>query len=261
MFTWRHLLWLLICAVMTAATVAAYRRKRPPLSKVLKTAMIISILSEIIKISSVIEMVPSANGVLYGPYIPLNHLPLHFCSVQIILIFFVSTTEDEKKREKVLGFMYSTGMLGALAALAMPSIFTTSVPVERAFVSPLSYQFFIFHSMLVALGIIIAISGEITWRWKHCRDTLLFVYLLGFISLYVNSLLASPTYVDGELISVDFWTNFFFTFNNPLGIRMTELWQWALYFVILLIAATLLIILSFWPLVRRDREKQEPDEI
>ena len=257
MFTWRHLLWLLICAVMVTVTVAAFRKKRPPLKKVLKTAMIISILSEVVKVASVIEMVPSANGALYGPYIPLNHLPLHFCSLQIILIFFVSTTEDDRKREKVLGFMYSTGMLGALAALAMPSIFTTSVPVERAFVSPLSYQFFIFHSMLIALGIIIAISGEITWRWKHLKDTLLFVYLLGFVSLYVNSLLASPTYVDGELKSVDFWTNFFFTFNNPLGIKVTELWQWALYFAILIVAATLLIFLSFYPLIRKDRDKTE----
>ena len=242
MFTWRHLLWLLICAVMVTVTVAAFRKKRP---------------SEVVKVASVIEMVPSSNGVLYGPYIPLNHLPLHFCSLQIILIFFVSTTEDDRKREKVLGFMYSTGMLGALAALAMPSIFTTSVPVERAFVSPLSYQFFIFHSMLIALGIIIAISGEITWRWKHLKDTLLFVYLLGFVSLYVNSLLASPTYVDGELRSVDFWTNFFFTFNNPLGIKVTELWQWALYFAILIVAATLLIFLSFYPLIRKDRDKTE----
>ena len=257
MFTWRHLLWLLICAIMVTVTVAAFRKKRPPLKKVLKTAMIISILSEVVKVASVIEMVPSSNGVLYGPYIPLNHLPLHFCSLQIILIFFVSTTEDDRKREKVLGFMYSTGMLGALAALAMPSIFTTSVPVERAFVSPLSYQFFIFHSMLIALGIIIAISGEITWRWKHLKDTLLFVYLLGFVSLYVNSLLASPTYVDGELRSVDFWTNFFFTFNNPLGIKVTELWQWALYFAILIVAATLLIFLSFYPLIRKDRDKTE----
>ena len=242
---------------MVTVTVAAFRKKRPPLKKVLKTAMIISILSEVVKVASVIEMVPSSNGVLYGPYIPLNHLPLHFCSLQIILIFFVSTTEDDRKREKVLGFMYSTGMLGALAALAMPSIFTTSVPVERAFVSPLSYQFFIFHSMLIALGIIIAISGEITWRWKHLKDTLLFVYLLGFVSLYVNSLLASPTYVDGELKSVDFWTNFFFTFNNPLGIKVTELWQWALYFAILIVAATLLIFLSFYPLIRKDRDKTE----
>ncbi len=257
MFTWRHILWLFICAAMITVTVMRYRRKRPALKKVLKTAMIISVLSEVIKIFSVIRMVPSSNGVIYGPYIPMNHLPLHFCSVQIILIYYVSTTENEKKRKKVLGYMYSTGMLGALAALAMPSIFSTSVPVERAFVSPLAYQFFFFHSMLIALGIIIAISGEITWRWKHCTDTLLFVYLLGFISLYVNSLLASPTYVDGELVSVDFWTNFFFTFNNPLGIRFTQLWHWVLYFVILFAVATALIVLSFLPLIKRDKNKSD----
>ena len=102
MFTWRHLLWLAICAGMVTCTVAAFRRKRPSLSRVLTTAMIISVLSEIVKIGSVIEMVPSASGVITGPYIPMNHLPLHFCSLQIIMIFIAKTTEDEKKRESLL---------------------------------------------------------------------------------------------------------------------------------------------------------------
>lgn len=238
---------------MVTCTVAAFRRKRPSLSRVLTTALIISVLSEIVKIGSVIEMVPSASGVITGPYIPMNHLPLHFCSLQIIMIFIAKTTEDEKKRESLLSFMYSTALLGAIAALIMPSIFTTSVPVERAFVSPLSYQFFIFHSMLVALGIIIAISGEIKWNWSHCRKTLLLVYLFGAISLYVNSLLAVPTYVDGRLISVDFRTNFFFTFDDPIGLNLTELWQWALYLVILIALASLLIILSYLPLIMKNR--------
>lgn len=259
MFTWRHILWLVICAGMVACTVAAYRRKRPSLSRVLTTAMIISVLSEVFKIGSVIEMVPSANGVITGPYIPMNHLPLHFCSLQIILIFTAKLTQDEKKRESLLSFIYSTALLGAIAALLMPSIFTTSVPVERAFISPLSYQFFIFHSMLVALGIIIAISGEIKWQWRHCVKTLLLVYLLGVVSLYVNSLLASPTYVDGELISVDFRTNFFFTFDDPIGLKLTELWQWALYFFILLVVASLLIFLSYLPLVRSAAKKEQAE--
>ena len=260
MFTWRHILWLIICAGMVAVTVAAFKKKRPSLSRVLTTATIIAVLSEVIKIASVIEMVPSANGVITGPYIPMNHLPLHFCSLQIILIFIAKLTKDEKKRESLLAFMYSTGLLGAIAALLMPSIFTTSVPVERAFVSPLSYQFFIYHSMLVALGIIIAISGEIKWEWRHCRTTLLLVYLLGVVSLYINSLLAVPTYVDGELISVDFRTNFFFTFDDPIGLRLTELWQWALYFFILIALASLLIFLSYLPLVRKSRKDVQKAE-
>ena len=48
-------------------------------------------------------------------------------------------------------------------------------------------------------------------------STILIVYVFGIQSIYVNSMLASPTYVDGELVSVDFWTNFFFNHaKSPL---------------------------------------------
>ncbi len=251
MYTWRHILWLLICTLMAAAAVGAYSRKRPPLSTVLTYALIVSILSELVKISSVIELVPSAGGTLLLPYLPLNHLPLHFCSVQVILIAIARFTADERRRETVLAFMYSTCILGALAALLMPSIFTTSISVEQAFTSPLSYQFFIFHTMLLALGIVIVRSGEIQWKKRHFTNTLLLVYLMGFVSIYLNSVLASPTYVDGELKSVDFWTNFFFTYQNPVGIKLTELWQWFVYLLIISVLAFVLLYLFYRPLIRR----------
>ncbi|MBR2577996.1 MAG: YwaF family protein, partial [Erysipelotrichaceae bacterium] len=196
MFTWRHFVWLFICLVMIVMTVISYDKKKPSLKKVLNTACIICALSEITKVLSVIELVPSANGELLLPYLSLNHLPLHFCSIQILLICYVRFTEDLKKREDVLAFMYPTCVIGAFLALMMPSIFTTSVPVVRAFVSPLSYQFFIFHSMLIALGIIIAKSKEINWSMKHLYKTISMIILLGSVSVYLNSVFASPTYVD-----------------------------------------------------------------
>ncbi|MCR5090069.1 MAG: YwaF family protein [Oscillospiraceae bacterium] len=250
MFTWRHILWLLICLIATLAIVYAYGRKRPPLSKVLTCALTVSVLSELVKIAGTIEMVPSAGGSLLLPYLPTNHLPLHFCSIQVILIAFTRFTANTQRRETVLAFMYPTCVIGAAAALLMPSIFTTSISVEQAFTSPVSYQFFVFHTMLLALGIIIVRSGEIQWKKRHFTNTLLLVYLLGFLSIYLNSMLASPTYVDGELKSVDFWTNFFFTYQNPLGIQLTSLWQWFVYLLILSALAAVLLYLFYRPLIR-----------
>jgi hypothetical protein len=91
---------------------------------------------------------------------------------------------------------------------------------------------------------------------KHFRDTTLLVYLLGLISVYLNSMLASPTYEDGRLVSVDFWTNFFFTYQNPLGIRITQLWQWYLYLLIMALLAALLLYLFHMPLIRRKQSKR-----
>ena len=250
MFTWRHLLWLVICAGLVCVTVRAYNKKRPDIKSVLTTALIIAVLSEIAKMVSVIELVPSQNGELLLPYLPLNHLPLHFCSIQIILIAIARFMKNEKHREALLAFMAPTCVIGGLLALLMPSIFTTTISAEKAFTSLVSYQFFIFHSMIIALGLIITRSGEVDWSMKHFRTTTLLVYLLGFVSIYLNSMLASPTYIDGKLVSVDFWTNLFFTYRNPLGIKITELWQWYLYLLIIAVLATLTLYLFHLPLIR-----------
>ena len=235
---------------MVSSAVYVFRKKRPDLDRILTIALIISVLSEMAKLAGVVELVPSYNGNLMLPYIPMNHLPLHLCSIQIVLIAFAKFMKNEKRRENLLAFMAPTCLLGGIIALLVPSIFTTTISATQAFTSVISYQFFIFHSMLSALGLIIAVSGQIDWSMKHFRNTLLLVYLAGFISIYLNSMLASPTYKGGKLISVDFWTNFFFTYQNPLGIQITQLWQWYLYLLILMLVAALLLFLFHLPLIK-----------
>ena len=88
MFTWRHFLWLAISAVLILSLVTAADRKKPALNQVLTKALIIALLSEIVKMVSVIDLVPSANGELLLPYLPMNHMPLHFCSIQILFILY-----------------------------------------------------------------------------------------------------------------------------------------------------------------------------
>ena len=200
MFTWRHLLWLAICAGLVWAAVHAFNKKRPGLDRVLTTALIVAVISEIVKMAGVIELVPSKNGELLMPYLPMNHLPLHFCSLQIILIAAAKFMKDDRRRETLLAFMAPTCVYGGILALLMPSIFTTTIPVEEAFKSPVAYQFFFFHTMIIALGLIIVRSDSIDWSRKHFRDTTLIIYLCGFISIYLNSMLASPTYADGKLV-------------------------------------------------------------
>lgn len=255
MFTWRHFVWILICVVIAVVILIIYdKRKGPPITKILTCAVVISAVSEFTKIFCMIEFVPSTNGTMIMPYLSLNHLPLHFCSIQIILICIARFTQNKKLRESLLAFMYPTCVGGAISAILMPSIFTTSIPVEKAFIHPMSYQFFFYHTMLFVLGIIIVKSGEVKWQWKHFRNTIGIVYLFGIVSIYLNSLFASPTYVDGELKSVDYWTNFFFTYRNPLGINITEIWQWYVYLAVLAAVATVLIFLLYLPVILH-REK------
>ena len=204
--------------------------------------------------AGVIELVPSTNGELLLPYLPTNHLPLHFCSIQILFIIYCRFTKNEGMRETILNLMYPTCTVGAFLALAMPSIFQTSIRVEQAFTAPIAYQFFLFHSMGFALGIIIFRSREVSFTPKTMLRTMLIVFVLGLFSIYVNSILAVPTYVDGKLISVDFWTNFFFTIQNPLGIKLTAIWQWWLYLVIITVLSCLSVVICYIPVLRKRKD-------
>ena len=59
------------------------------------------------------------------------------------------------------------------------------------------------------------------------------------------------SYDDGKLVSVEFMTNFFFTTQNPLGIRLTAIWQWWLYLIIITVLACLAVFLCYVPLLRK----------
>ena len=71
---------------MVILIVFEFKKRKPSLDRVLTTTLFIALLSETAKMVGVIQLVPSQNGELLLPYLPMNHLPLHFCSIQILLI-------------------------------------------------------------------------------------------------------------------------------------------------------------------------------
>ena len=72
MFTWRHILWLVICTTLVSLAVYVFKKKRPDSDRVFTIALIIAVLAEMAKISGIIELVPSYNNELMLPYIPMN---------------------------------------------------------------------------------------------------------------------------------------------------------------------------------------------
>ncbi len=255
MFSIYHLLWLALCAVLFVFCTWMLRRKNPPLKKVLNLCCAAAILSELTKVFSVISLVPSADGTCLYPYMKLQHLPFHLCSIQILFIFYVRFADDSRFRTALLAFMYPSCLLGALCAIAIPSIFSGSVVPEQSFTTPLAYQYFLYHVMLAILGLYIYQSGQVHILSRHYFSSLVFVFSLGFLSLYLNSAFAVPTYEDGQLISVEYTTNFFFTYQPPIHVQLTQLWQWYLYLGILAGLAMLAIGILYLPIFRRDRRK------
>lgn len=257
MFTVYHFLWLAICLPLCAVTLWQLKKRKPPLKKVLSMACVVCILSEVVKTLSVLKMVPSTDGTTMHLYMEMQHLPLHLCSIQILFIFFARFGREGKAKETLLAFMYPSCILGAFFALMLPSIFSTSIDVTEAFTHPMAYQFFLYHTMLVILGVYIAMSGEIHFTGKHYLSSMGILGVLAFVSLYINSIFATPTYVNGELVSVEYSTNFFFTQRTPIGIALTTKGEWLLYMGIILTLAVLLVGLFYLPFILKERKAKK----
>lgn len=251
MLTAYPLAWLTISAVLIVLSTRYLLKAKPDLSRVLTSACVVSVLSELIKTLSMAKMVPATNGTTMHVYIEMSHLPLHLCSLQILLIFFVRFTQNAKLRETILAFMYPTCMIGAFLALMIPTIFSTSIEVAQAFTHPLAYQYFLYHTMLVVLGLYIPLSKQVDIRPKHYLSTIGLLGAAGFVSIYLNSMFASPTYVNNKLVSVDYTPNFFFTYRTPIGIKLTELWHWYLYLVIIVLIAALAVGACYLPYFKK----------
>ena len=256
MFTSYHFAWLTICITAGLTLLYFLKKHRPSLQRVLSWVCVGCVISELVKTFSVLEMVPASDGTTMHLYLEMQHLPLHLCSIQIIFIFYARFAKDSKVKEALLAFMYPTCTIGAFLALMIPTIFPANVTVTEAFLKPLTYQFFLFHVMLVVLGIYIPMSAEVNIRPKHYLSTLGILGVLAFLSIYLNSIFAMPTYVDGELVSVDYSTNFFFTQDTPIGIALTEKWHWFLYLGIIVTIAVVFIGVFYLPYIMKARKEK-----
>ncbi|MBQ4093315.1 MAG: YwaF family protein [Firmicutes bacterium] len=253
MFSFYHILWLILCALFITISMVMLKKYRPSLKQVLTVACIVSVCSELIKTMSMIQIVPSGDGTMFFPYLELQHLPLHLCSIQILMIFYCRFAKESSTKEAILAFMYPTCIAGAFLALMMPSIFNATIEVTQCFTHPIAYQYFLFHSMLIILGLWIPFSGDTEIRPKHYLSSLGILFGMGFLSLYLNSIFASPTYANGELVSVNYTPNLFFTYETPIGLDLTELWQWYLYFGIIIALVILLMTLFYLPFFKRKK--------
>ena len=255
MFSPQHFIWLAICVAVIVTALMYLMRRKPPLSKVLTVCCVIAAVAEVVKTFSKIQMVPSADGTILYPYIEMSQVPFHLCSLQIIFMFYCRFARDSAFKDSLLAFMYPSCAIGAFAALMIPTLFSDSISLEQAFTHPQAYEYFLYHAVLVILGVYIGFGAQVKIRPGHYLTSLAWLGALAFISLYVNSMLAAPTYENGTLISVDNVPNFFFTYDTPIGIALTQMWHWYVYLGILLVLACGLVALFYIPVFRRGKKK------
>ena len=251
MFKVPHFIWLAVCVVLLAMGIYYLLKYKPKLDNVLTICFIVAIISEVVKIFSSIKMIPHQNGNYY-PYLSKGHLPFHLCSIQIIFISYVKFAKSSKVRDIFLAFMYPTCLLGAFIALLVPTIFINGT--AEAY-EPLAFQYFLFHVMLILLGLYIPLCKEVKITHKNYFTTIAILATLGFLSIYLNAALATVDFESNIYLDV---TNFFFTYSVPIKLPLTEVWHWYLYLTVIISLVLILIGACYTPyFVKYFKNKKE----
>ena len=267
MFSTGHFIWMGISATMVAAGLALVYKKRPELDRMLRICLVIALGSEVVKILYEIQFVPvvvpsvSAAGLIYkatgafAPYLELEHLPLELCSIQILLLLFANLMKDGVWRRRLLAFMYPTCVIGAGLAVVLSSIAPEFTTTQAFLTSPRAWQFFIYHSMLIVLGVYLGVNRETGIRFRHLGSTVFGLFLLDFVSFYTNSMFSEPIYIGNRLQGVSYHLNYFASYDDPLGLHMTMKEQWLAYLAIRFVLAAALVVLCYLPLYYREKRE------
>ena len=141
----------------TAVLLAVYMSRKFGYSRnIVMVCAIIGILCELEKIFFFMEGSP------YGYRLPPNHLPFAMCPFQIFLIFALAFSGSLEKRRPLLAFMYPMLVGGGAVGMLLQYTYNFHGLLEFA-----TYRFFIYHTMLIFLGLYLYMSQPIRYTIKE----------------------------------------------------------------------------------------------
>ena len=178
-----HLLWLAAAVIFIVGISLWYRKADTKLRRKIQVVMAVLI---------VLEEVTRDIFLVVTDQFAVNHLPLHLCSVNILLIGFHAL----KRTKTVDNFLYGICIPGAAAALLFAN--WLALPVWNY----MSIHSFTIHILLVAYPVMMTVGGELQPHVKQLPKCVLLV--LG---------LAVPIYI----FNMIFDTNFMFLMYGEEG--------------------------------------------
>ena len=232
MFTTSHFLWMGITVLVILITSFLLARFRCPTRPLLTGCLVLCVISELIKtFSNTVETGLFTN--VSGPvkFLPVSCLPLQLCSLQIFFLFYQYFSKNEQRKADLNGFMCMCMAVGAPFAILLPN---SSV----SFSSPVAYQFFLFHAMLIVYAIHQIRTGSVTYSLRNLKIDLVLLLVLGIVSIWINSIftaMGAPT-------------DFLYTMCPPAdNLPYLNLNQgWEMYVVKLTVLAMVLMLLITW---------------
>jgi len=181
MFTTNHFIWLGICLFVIVGMLLLQRFARLKFDTILTVLFCVCAVSEITKILCNMQETGYKGGYALDP----GDLPFHLCSMQIFFVFALRfTVKREETRERLLGFMVPTMLLGGVIAMLIP---TVGVSFQKVQV----YQFFLFHAFIVFFAIYVLKERAVNWSWRVFARNMGYVGITAFAATVINSMLVT----------------------------------------------------------------------
>ena len=181
MFTLEHILWIFISIAIVIAMLFIYKKFNFSFDTIINIMLVISVVSEVTKILCNMEPAPGGRtGMILDP----GDLPFHLCSIQIFLLFILKFfIKSDTGKEKMLGFMCPTMIIGAVMALLIPT-------VGVGFDIPVVYEYFVFHSFLIFFASYILKEKLVKWTLVSYFRNIAYLGGIALLCMWLNSALS-----------------------------------------------------------------------
>ena len=187
-----HLLWMIAAAVFIAGLALLYRRQDDATrAKWRKRVALAIVLDEVWKMF----------WLAVGGNYTLDYLPLHLCSINILLI----AVHAWRPNETLDNFLYGVCIPGALAAMLFPTWYTLPL------LNFMHLHSFTVHILLIAYPVMATVGGDIRPDWRKLPKCVLFTFCM-----------AVPIY----LFNLAFGTNFMFLMRAEEGNPLLLFEEW-----------------------------------
>ena len=249
-----------ICILLVSITILAfwssYAIRKLKLETFQKVCLIGGVCSEVVKAFTY----TIANESTLGGYLPKGDLPLHMCSIQIILFAFLVFSKSEKIKRAIRCFQIPTCLIGGIGAMFVATNSSLNM-------WPITITYFLYHILITSFALYLLIKDE---PKLTIRD-----YLLGLavysgmimVAIYLNSILYvyQPVYNEaGELINMKLSNvNFLYVVDPPTkGIPMlNEKHGWGVYIVhYLILFYTAITLVYIKPIIEYFKQKKTKSE-
>ena len=265
MYSTAHIIFIIISLVLIVVGVMICEKTKVTIPSLIKVCFLIALICEVIKIFAIIDIVPIVETIVedgiivyketgrFSPYIKAEHLPFELCSYQIIFLFLARVVKNEVWKRRIYSLIYATALIGGTLAIFLSSIAPEYDTTSEFLLSIRAWEFYIYHSMIVVIAIIIARDKNNYLRFGDIKWTCIILLLLDIFSFYLNSIFSIPVYKNDSLIGLEYAVNYFSSYNNPVGIVLDTKKAYLTYLMLRFIIALVLIVVIYLPFLKRDK--------